>query len=154
MFVSQMDTLLSDAGSRPPGRQIEPSKADNQVKPLDAAGAGDRVRDKRKCQAYRSCLSSSREISLASQPTSFPALRAVGQHPSPGRVNTELAQSQRLMDGDSVPHSSTARPQHQRPVAGVGLHPDICGKGSSGQVCFEVRARGTIGQVTGLRETW
>lgn len=64
-----LDTPLSDAGSRPPGRQIPPSKADNQVKPLDASGAWGRLSDKWKCQAYR-CRPSSREAILAGPPRS------------------------------------------------------------------------------------
>lgn len=55
------------------------------------------------------------------------APRPPGSRASPGRVNAGLAQPQQ-QDGDTVPHSGTSQSQRQRPVAGVGLHPDICGK--------------------------
>ena len=117
-----LDTQLSDAGSRPPGSQIPPSKADNQVKPLDASGARGRLRDKRKCQAYR-CSPSSREAILASPPRSLGSGQSGISKQSKHWAGTAAAAGQ-----DAVPHSGTSQSQRQRPAAGVELHPDICGK--------------------------
>lgn len=117
-----LDTQLSDAGSRPPGSQIPPSKADNQVKPLDASGARGRLRDKRKCQAYR-CSPSSREAILASPPRSLGSGQSGISKQSKHWAGTAAAAGQ-----DAVPYSGTSQSQRQRPAAGVELHPDICGK--------------------------
>lgn len=120
------------------------------MKPLDDSGAwtGSKISGNTRLIAKPELL----HRSHPSQPAHLiPRDPHSWQRPSPGKVNrTWPLWSQ---DGNSVPCPSTVQAQHQRPAAGIRLHPDICGKGGIEPFCFEVRARGTIGRVIGSEET-